>query len=106
MSNTLIEQFILESKDYLQRIGEILIALEEEGEDKDLLNELFRLVHTLKGNSGLFDFASMTRLLHASEDLMNLVREGVIPYSSDIADTLLESMDIVSIMIDEIGLMK
>jgi two-component system chemotaxis sensor kinase CheA len=102
MSNTLIEQFILESKDYLQRIGEILIALEEEGEDKDLLNELFRLVHTLKGNSGLFDFASMTRLLHASEDLMNLVREGVIPYSSDIADTLLESMDIVSIMIDEI----
>jgi chemotaxis protein histidine kinase CheA len=56
MSNPLIEQFIIESRDYLQRIGEILIALEEKGEDKDLLNELFRIVHTLKGNSGLFDF--------------------------------------------------
>jgi len=102
MSNPLIEQFIIESRDYLQRIGEILIVLEENGEDKNLLNELFRLVHTLKGNSGLFDFPPMTKLLHASEDLMNLVREGTIPYSSDIADLLLEAMDIVSIIIDEI----
>jgi len=66
MSNPLIEQFIIESRDYLQRIGEILIALEEKGEDKDLLNELFRIFHTLKGNSGLFDFPSMTKLLHSS----------------------------------------
>ena len=102
MSNPLIEQFIIESRDYLQRIGEILIALEEKGEDKDLLNELFRIVHTLKGNSGLFDFPSMTKLLHSSEDLMNLVRECTIPYSSEIADLLLEAMDIVSIIIDEI----
>lgn len=102
MSNSLLEQFIIESRDYLQRIGEILIALEENVEDKALLNELFRIVHTLKGNSGLFDFPSMTNLLHASEDLMNLVREGTIPYSSEIADLLLEAMDIVSIMIDEI----
>ena len=102
MRNPLIEQFIIESRDYLQRIGEILIALEEKGEDKDLLNELFRIVHTLKGNSGLFDFPSMTKLLHSSEDLMNLVRECTIPYSSEIADLLLEAMDIVSIIFDEI----
>jgi len=104
MSNPLLEQFISESRDNLQRIGEILIDLEEKGEDKNLLNELFRLVHTMKGNSGLFDFPSMTRLLHASEDLMNLVREGSLAYSSEIADILLESMDIVSMMIDGVEL--
>ncbi len=102
MSNPLIEQFIIESRDNLQRISEIIIALEEKVENKELLNELFRLVHTLKGNSGLFEFPSMTRLLHAGEDLMNLVREGTIPYDSNIADILLEAMDTVSIMIDEI----
>ena len=102
MSNSLIEQFIIESRAYLQRIEEILITLEESGEDKNLLNELFRFVHTLKGNSGLFNFPSMTKLLHVSEDLMNFVREGTISYSSEIADILLEAMDIVSMMIDEI----
>ncbi|MGB9891858.1 ATP-binding protein [Thermodesulfovibrio yellowstonii] len=102
MKNPLLQQFIIESRDYLQRIGEILIKLEEDGESKDLLNELFRLVHTLKGNSGLFDFPMMTKLLHASEDLMNRLREEALKYSSEIADLLLESMDIVSQMIDEI----
>jgi two-component system chemotaxis sensor kinase CheA len=102
MSSGLLEQFILESREGLQRISEILITLEEKGEDKGLLNELFRLVHTMKGNSGLFDLPSMTKLLHASEDLMNLVREGKVPYNSEIADILLSAMDIVSTMLDEL----
>jgi two-component system chemotaxis sensor kinase CheA len=102
MSSGLLEQFILESREGLQRISEILITLEEKGEDKGLLNELFRLVHTMKGNSGLFDLPSMTKLLYASEDLMNLVREGKVPYSSEIADILLSAMDIVSTMLDEL----
>lgn len=101
MKNPILEQFILESRDYLQRVGEILIKLEEE-QSKDLLNELFRIVHTLKGNSGLFNFSAMTKLLHASEDLMNSLRDETISYSSQIADILLESMDIVSQMIDEV----
>lgn len=102
MKNPILEQFIIESRDYLQRIGDILIKLEDEEETKNLLNELFRLVHTLKGNSGLFDFPIMTKLLHASEDLMNRLRDGKLTYTSKIADILLESMDIVSQMIDEI----
>ncbi len=101
MNNPLLEQFIIESREFLQRISEIIIKLEER-EDAGLLNELFRIVHTLKGNSGLFDFPSMTKLLHASEDLMNLIRDGNLSYSSQIADVLLEVMDIVSLMIDEI----
>lgn len=102
MKNPLLEQFIIESREYLQKIGEILIKLEQEGISKELLNELFRLVHTLKGNSGLFDFPAMTKLLHASEDLMNRLREGALNYSPEVTDLLLEAMDIISLMIDEI----
>lgn len=101
MKNPILEQFIIESRDYLQKIGAILIKLEEEV-SKELLNELFRLVHTLKGNSGLFEFQAMTKLLHASEDLMNRLRDETLEYNSQIADILLEAMDIVSQMIDEI----
>ncbi|BAU22812.1 chemotaxis protein CheA [Caldimicrobium thiodismutans] len=101
MSNPLLKQFIIESRELLESASKIIIELEEK-EDKTLINELFRLVHTLKGNSGLFNFYSMTKLLHALEDLMGLIRENELSYSSQIADILLDGMDLVSFMIEEI----
>jgi two-component system chemotaxis sensor kinase CheA len=64
--------------------------------------ELFRLVHTLKGNSGLFEFPEMTRVLHAGEDLMDAVRNGRVAYSQGLADQLLDAMDFVGLLCDEI----
>lgn len=100
--NPLLEQFLLEARDFLQGIGEKLMALEDRPEDTELMTELFRLVHTLKGNSGLFDFPEMTRVLHAGEDLMDAVREGRLAYSQTLADRLLDAMDLVGAMLDEI----
>ncbi len=98
----LLEQFLVESREFLQEIGEKLLELESNPTDKDLINELFRLVHTLKGNSGLFDFTDMTKVLHASEDLLDNIREGKITYSTELADLLLDTMDFVSMLCDEI----
>jgi two-component system chemotaxis sensor kinase CheA len=100
--NPLLEQFLTEARDFLQGIGEKLMALEARPDDAELMTELFRFVHTLKGNSGLFDFPGMTRLLHAGEDLMDAVRDGRLAYSQDLADALLDAMDLVGAMLDEI----
>lgn len=100
--NALLEQFLSEARDALQGIGEKLMRLEEVPQDADLMNELFRLVHTLKGNSGLFDFPEMTRVLHASEDLMSVVRNGKLGYSRNLADHLMDAMDFVSRLCDGI----
>lgn len=54
--NPLLEQFLSESREFSQGIGEKLMQLEDAPTDQGLINELFRLVHTLKGNSGLFTF--------------------------------------------------
>jgi len=53
-SNPLLEQFLSEAHDLLESIGKKLLQLEEAPDDQGILNELFRCVHTLKGNSGLF----------------------------------------------------
>ncbi|MEI6387306.1 MAG: chemotaxis protein CheA [Spirochaetota bacterium] len=98
----LLEQFISESRDSLQGIGEKLMQLEYSPDDSGIMNELFRLVHTLKGNSGLFDFPEMTKVLHAAEDLMSAVRAVAIRYSRDLADHLMDAMDFVGILCDEI----
>lgn len=98
----LLEQFLSEARDFLQGIGEKLLQLEDRPDDNSIMGELFRLVHTLKGNSGLFEFPEMTRVLHAAEDLMDAVRDQQVPYSAQLADQLLEAMDFVSELLDEI----
>jgi len=100
--NPLLEQFLSESRDVLQGIGEELMRLEKAPDDKALLVSLFRMVHTLKGNSGLFDFPEMTRVLHAGEDLMDAVRNGRIAFTQELADQLLDAMDFVGLLCDEI----
>ena len=100
--NPLLAQFVAEARDFLQLIGEKLMQLEQSPDDADLMIELFRQVHTLKGNSGLFDFPEMTRVLHAAEDLMDAVRHGQVAYSQGLADQLLDAMDFVGQLCDGI----
>ena len=98
----LLEQFLSEAREFLEGIGQKLMQLEDSPGDAVLLNELFRLVHTLKGNSGLFTFPEMTRVLHAGEDLLVQVRTGDIVFSRELADRLLDAMDFVGLLCDEI----
>ena len=100
--NPLLEQFLSETRESLQGIGEKLMQLENEPESAELMTELFRFVHTLKGNSGLFDFPELTRVLHAGEDLMDAVRDGKAAYCLPMADLLLDAMDYVGMLCDEI----
>jgi two-component system chemotaxis sensor kinase CheA len=100
--NPLLEQFISEARDFLQGIGEKLMELENEPGNAELMTELFRFVHTLKGNSGLFEFPEMTRVLHAGEDLMDAVRHGKVEFTKELADRLLDAMDFVGMLCDDI----
>ena len=100
--NPLLEQFLSEARDLLEAIGKKLMQLEDSPNDQGILNELFRCVHTLKGNSGLFTFPEMTRVLHAGEDLLGMVRSGHAGYSRELADRLLEAMDYVGLLCSEI----
>lgn len=98
----ILQAFIEEGREFLQGIGQALMALEDHPGDAAQMNDLFRLVHTLKGNSGLFDLPEMTRVLHAGEDLMDAVRDARVPFTRELADHLLDAMDFVSNLFDEI----
>jgi two-component system chemotaxis sensor kinase CheA len=101
--NSLLEQFLAEAHELLIGISDRILLLEDQPDSVELINDLFRMVHTLKGNSGLFDFPELTRVLHAGEDLLDSVREGQLPYSQALADHLLEAMDFVTVLLDEIA---
>lgn len=101
--NELLQQFISEARDCLQSVSELLLKLEQAPQDRQLVVELFRLVHTLKGNSGLFEFSAMSQVLHAAEDLMDAVRDERLTFTPALADPLLDTMDFVSYLVDQIA---
>lgn len=102
MTSPLMVQFLAESRELLETVSEQLMGLEREPENAEMLTALFRMVHTLKGNSGLFEIREMTRVLHAGEDLMDAIRIGQLPFTPATADTLLEAMDFVALLCDEL----
>jgi two-component system, chemotaxis family, sensor kinase CheA len=93
--NPLLAQFLAEAADLLAQVDEGLLQIERDPGDPELINEIFRAAHTLKGSSGLFDFPELTRLTHAAEDLLDSVRGGRLTLHSDMADDLLASFDLI-----------
>lgn len=99
--NSLELQFIAESRELLEGTGEALLQFERAPEDQENLNKLFRQVHTLKGNSGLFeDLSPIVVALHAAEDTLDRVRSGRFKLGEHETDLLMEIMDFVVAGID------
>jgi len=98
----LLEQFVIEARECLEAIGTRLLDVERDPTNLELLNDLFRSVHTLKGNCGLFEFKPLERVVHAGEDLLDRVRNRTLDYSSALADALLDAMDYSAQLIDQI----
>lgn len=97
--NPLLAQFIPEARELLELAGTGMLQLEK-SRSPDALNDIFRAVHTLKGTSGLFDIAPLTHLVHAAEDLLVEMRAGNLDLAPEIADGLLDSLDLVGHWID------
>jgi two-component system chemotaxis sensor kinase CheA len=102
-TSELLDQFIQEAREGLETIGQRLLDVERSPGDAELLNDLFRQVHTLKGNCGLFDFKPLETVVHAGEDLLDRVRNGSLAYNGAIADALLAAMDYTAELIDTIA---
>ena len=91
--NPLLAQFITEAGDLVESAGENLLKLERSPHDDDLINAVFRAVHTIKGAAGLFDLPALIRLVHAGEDLLVSARDHRLLLDPAIIDLLLEAMD-------------
>jgi two-component system chemotaxis sensor kinase CheA len=75
MSNDILEEFIFDSREHLADAGTQLLALEKDPRSLNSLNALMGTLHTIKGNSGFVNLRSLYNLLHASETLLQTVRE-------------------------------
>lgn len=88
-----LEIFIDESKEHLQTMNEILLVLEGDVDNLTHLGEIFRIAHTLKGMSGTMGFTKVADLTHKMENVLDMVRNGVLKVDSAIVDVLFECFD-------------
>ena len=100
--NPLLAQFIAESRDQLELTGVGLLAIENNPQDTERLNEIFRAAHTIKGSSGLFEIRPVTLLVHAAEDLLDALRAQTVNFERGMVDLLLDAFDQVSQWLDEL----
>lgn len=88
-----LEIFIEESKEHLQHMNEILLELENNFEDTNLLNEIFRIAHTIKGMSGTMGYNKVASLTHEMENVLHICRSGDMLVNGTIIDILFECFD-------------
>ena len=78
---TYLPVFIEESKDNLQQMSENLLRLEEDYGDAEVIDEIFRAIHTIKGMSATMGYTQLSNLAHQAENLLDEVRHGRIAVS-------------------------
>jgi two-component system chemotaxis sensor kinase CheA len=88
-----LKVFLQEAEEQLQLLDEDIIRLEREADNVDLIQEIFRAAHTLKGSSGMLGFKKMAGLTHVMEDILDRVRSNKLGVNADLIDGLLQSLD-------------
>lgn len=98
-----MSMFLEESMDNLQTLNEALLELEQNSNDADKLNEIFRVAHTIKGMAATMGFSKMTELTHKMEDILTEFRDGRLSVTQDVVTVLFKCLDTLEHMVNNIS---
>ncbi len=96
----IIQAFLEEAEELLTQYEDSLLQLEDQPEDAEVLNRIFRAAHTLKGNSGMLGLETMAHFTHKLEDLLDELRKGMRSVTPDIVSVLLKSGDVLKGLVE------
>ena len=91
--NQYLEIFLDETKEHLENLNAQILKLEQEPEDVDTINEIFRAAHSLKGMAGTMGYKRMQALTHDMENVFSEIRKGTMKVKSNLIDTLFQCLD-------------
>ena len=94
--------FVDEAKENLQGLNDAILKLESDPNSQDAINEIFRLMHTLKGSSATMGFSKMSKICHALESHLDKVRSGKMKVTENLVDLLFSGIDMLNEAIENI----
>ncbi len=95
------KKFIEEATDLIDGLERSLLELEENPNDQSIVQQIFRVMHTLKGNSGMFGFDKIDSFTHEMETIYDLIRNDKLQVTREILDLTLASVDHIKVLLDE-----
>jgi two-component system chemotaxis sensor kinase CheA len=97
----LLREFLTETNESLERVDAELVRFEQEPNNRDILGNIFRLVHTIKGTCGFLGLPRLEILAHAAESLMGKFRDGM-PVTTDAVTLILSTIDRIKTILEEL----
>jgi two-component system chemotaxis sensor kinase CheA len=98
----ILQDFLVEAGEILELLSEQLVDLEQNPNDKDLLNAIFRGFHTVKGGAGFLQLEALVDCCHVAENVFDNLRNGKISISAELMDVVLQALDVVNEMFDQV----
>ncbi|MDC8830510.1 chemotaxis protein CheA [Alteromonas gilva] len=98
----ILQDFLVEAGEILEQLQEQLVDLENNPEDKDLLNAIFRGYHTVKGGAGFLSLTELVEICHGAENVFDVMRNGQRTLTPELMDTILQATDVVVDMFEKV----
>lgn len=100
----IVADFVVESREHLADIESQLLAIEAAGAaiDEELVNQVFRAIHSIKGAAGFLGFSTLGRLAHEMENVLNLIRNRELVPVTEVIDVLLRAADTLRQMVENV----
>jgi len=98
----ILQDFLVEAGEILEKLSEQLVDLEQHPDDSDLLNAIFRGFHTVKGGAGFLQLDALVNCCHAAENVFDILRNHKRKVDSDLMDVVLEALDNVNAMFEQV----
>ncbi|MDO8188209.1 chemotaxis protein CheA [Conexibacter sp. JD483] len=98
-----LPMFLAESREHLQELNLAVVRIEENPDDRETVDEIFRIAHSLKGMSATMGFAAIARLTHQMEDVFELLRQRADGLSREAIDVLFKCLDALEAAVEEIA---
>ncbi|EKO3366664.1 chemotaxis protein CheA [Vibrio fluvialis] len=96
LDEDILQDFLVEAGEILELLSEQLVELENNPEDRDLLNAIFRGFHTVKGGAGFLSLTELVETCHGAENVFDILRNGQRSVSPSLMDTMLRALDTVN----------
>ncbi|MDQ6734046.1 MAG: chemotaxis protein CheA [Nitrospirota bacterium] len=98
----ILNEFLVETEEMIELLDQRFISLESDPTNREMLDEIFRAMHSMKGSGGFLGFTRLVDVAHRAENILNKLRQGEMAVTPTVINVVLEAVDVVKLLVADI----